>query len=48
MGGRGSMRGAVNLGRKAAGSIPHKFERNKSKTFTHFETVILILIKPEV
>lgn len=48
MGGGGRLRGAGNLGRKAADSIPHKFERNKPKTFTHFETVIPILIKPEV
>lgn len=40
--------GAGNLGRKTASSIPHKFERNKPKTFTHFETVILIFIKPKV
>ena len=35
------MGGAGNLGRKSA--IPHKFERNKLRIFTHFKTVALIL-----
>ena len=40
--------GAGNLGKKAASSIPHTVERNKPKISTHFETVVLTLIDPEV